>query len=65
MRRTPYDGLPYYCSTCGVGFTGYLECEDTDCLLETLEQAADRVPDAPPPSSSTTLNSLYRPGTPR
>ena len=34
MRRTPYDGRPYYCEPCGLGFAEYVACERPDCRLE-------------------------------
>jgi hypothetical protein len=33
-ERTPYDGKPFYCSTCGMGLSEYMACEDGDCQLE-------------------------------
>lgn len=40
-QRNPYDGLPYYCSVCGVGFYEYMSCED-ECLLESTQEAEAR-----------------------
>lgn len=46
-RRTnaepkPFDGSPYYCVTCGLGYGEYLACEDGVCQLETPRQAQRR-----------------------
>lgn len=43
--RSPFDGKPYYCNTCGCGFGEFNACEDVDCELETAEQAKDRIRD--------------------
>ena len=42
QKRGPYDGMPYYCETCGFGFGEYLACEETDCKLEHNEAATAR-----------------------
>lgn len=34
MDRTPYDGKPYYCETCGLGFAELVACEEPGCRLE-------------------------------
>jgi len=41
--RTPYDGEPYYCTFCGVGFAEYFACEDVRCTLETKSIAVARM----------------------
>lgn len=43
--RTPYDGKPYYCVTCGLGFGEYIACEEAGCKLESIEAAQARKPD--------------------
>ena len=43
MRREPYDGEPYYCEVCGLGFGEYVACEMPDCRLETVEKAQARM----------------------
>jgi hypothetical protein len=40
-ERTPYDGLPYYCAYCGLGYGEWLDC-DEDCKLETAADAEAR-----------------------
>lgn len=35
MDRTPYDGKPYYCETCGLGFGEFMACEEVNCALES------------------------------
>lgn len=42
IERTPYDGRPYYCDTCGLGLAEYNACEDGDCQLESVEEAQRR-----------------------
>jgi hypothetical protein len=47
--RTTKDGLPYYCKTCGLGWNEYGACEETNCELESHEEALTRsVPTLPP-----------------
>ena len=41
-HRSPYDGEPFYCVTCGSGFAEYGACEDTECKLETPAAALAR-----------------------
>jgi hypothetical protein len=41
-KRTPDDGEPFYCTVCGLGWNEYIACEETDCRLETREQAEAR-----------------------
>lgn len=40
--RSPYDGRPYYCLTCGSGFSEFVACSELDCDLETEIEAQDR-----------------------
>jgi hypothetical protein len=35
VSRDPYDGEPFYCSICGVGFVEFAACEEVECVLET------------------------------
>lgn len=42
MKRSPYDGHPFYCKICGSGWDGYLDCKDGDCELESTRTAAVR-----------------------
>ncbi len=42
MTRSPYDGHPFYCKICGVGFAEYMACEETDCELESEQTAKSR-----------------------
>lgn len=43
MSRDPYDGEPYYCVTCGVGYPEFMACEEPDaCKLESREKAQAR-----------------------
>lgn len=44
-RRTPTDGQPYYCVTCGVGYAEYGACEAVYCQLEHPEVARSRLDD--------------------
>lgn len=39
---TPYNGEPYYCAECGLGFAEFVACEHTDCRLETRAEAQER-----------------------
>jgi hypothetical protein len=41
-ERTPYDGKPYYCVVCGLGFAEWEACEEIDCLLESEARAKSR-----------------------
>lgn len=41
--RSPFDGRPYYCTTCHFGWGEYLACEEPGCRLEGEAVAADRV----------------------
>lgn len=41
-ERTPYDGKPYYCIDCGLGWNEYMACGEFDCLLETPGDALER-----------------------
>jgi hypothetical protein len=40
--RTPYDGAPFYCATCGLGLGEYMACEDGGCELESEVNAKAR-----------------------
>ena len=40
--RSPWDGKPYYCVTCGLGFAEFIACEDGDCKLEGEASAQAR-----------------------
>jgi hypothetical protein len=40
--RTPYNGRPYYCKTCGMGFAEYMACEEPNCELESEAEAITR-----------------------
>lgn len=40
--RSPFDGRPYYCKTCGAGFGEFVACEDPDCELEPESAAVSR-----------------------
>jgi hypothetical protein len=40
--RTSRDGQPYYCLTCGLGYSEFLACEDGGCELEPPDRAARR-----------------------
>lgn len=40
--RTPTDGKPFYCKSCGCGFAEYIACNDIVCELETEEEAKER-----------------------
>lgn len=41
-ERTPYDGKPYYCADCGLGWPEVRACEDGPCTLEKIETAQKR-----------------------
>lgn len=41
MNRGPYDGKPYYCNRCGLGWSEFMACEE-ECELETAAKAAAR-----------------------
>lgn len=42
MRRDPYDGKPYYCNSCGLGWAEFQACEDGPCELESDKAAQQR-----------------------
>lgn len=44
MSRDPYDGLPYYCSTCGDPYPADEKCEESPalCSIETKHAAEAR-----------------------
>lgn len=41
-ERSPFDGKPYYCNVCGLGFGEYMACEEADCELEPASTAESR-----------------------
>lgn len=41
-KRSPYDGEPYYCSTCGAGLVEFYHCEWPTCELESRAAAQER-----------------------
>jgi hypothetical protein len=43
--RSPYDGEPFYCASCGFGFAEFLACEEPDCEIETKDEALQRAAD--------------------
>lgn len=43
-QRNPYDGKPYYCQACGLGWSELLACED-ECELESDDAARARQQD--------------------
>jgi hypothetical protein len=45
--RTPYDGKPFYCALCGLGFGEMMACEEPDCQPETEAAAKARQKAAP------------------
>jgi hypothetical protein len=40
--RTPYDGAPFYCVTCGAGFYEFVRCDRADCDREDITAAKRR-----------------------
>ena len=42
VNRAPYDGKPFYCAACGMGYAEYLACEEPECQLEPEKAARDR-----------------------
>ena len=42
MNRSPFDGHPFYCKICGVGFAEYVACTEGDCELESERTALTR-----------------------
>jgi hypothetical protein len=43
LNRDPYDGLPYYCITCGRGFGEFCSGDSQEeCRLETKPTAEAR-----------------------
>ena len=40
--RAPFDGRPYYCLTCGLGYGEYIACEEPGCELESEDVARAR-----------------------
>ena len=42
MSRDHYDGWPFYCAFCGVGFSDVMACEETECCFESEPGAQSR-----------------------
>lgn len=42
VMKTPYDGTPFYCKTCGAGYAEYGSCEEINCQLESVVEAKAR-----------------------
>ena len=42
QKRSPFDGQPFYCTTCQAGFDEFLKCENAGCALETVEASEAR-----------------------
>ena len=42
QKRSPFDGQPFYCTTCQAGFDEFLKCENAGCALESVEVAEER-----------------------
>jgi len=40
--RDSKDGKPFYCKLCGLGFQEMMACEESDCELETEDDAMKR-----------------------
>ena len=38
----PFDGRPYYCRICGLGYGEFLACENDACALEDEQTSAKR-----------------------
>lgn len=49
LNRTPTDGEPYYCQTCGLGWQEYCACEQAHCDLESKAEAMMRYKPVPQP----------------
>lgn len=41
--RGPFDGQPFYCTTCRAGFGEFLKCGNAGCALESQETAQARM----------------------
>jgi len=41
----PYNGRPFYCIKCGMGYAEYVACELPDCELEMADVAEQRAAD--------------------
>ena len=41
-NRSPEDGEPFYCTTCGAGFGEFVACDGIDCAIETVAAARKR-----------------------
>jgi len=42
QKRSPFDGQPFYCTTCNLGFGEFLVCEGSGCVLESPDEAQAR-----------------------
>lgn len=42
LCRSPYDGDPFYCTTCRLGFNEYGACEEVGCQLESKKVSRQR-----------------------
>lgn len=40
--RDSRDGKPFYCKTCGLGWQEVMACEETNCQIESDEDALKR-----------------------
>lgn len=43
MERTPTDGQPFYCKSCGFGWGEVMACEDGPCEMESQFEAETRM----------------------
>jgi hypothetical protein len=65
--RHTYDGRPFYCADCGVGWGEFMACEEPDCRLESEAEAQRRRrekqhrDEASPTSEDGTLNDQSKP----
>lgn len=41
-ERHPYNGKPFYCKVCGLGFSEFMSCDHDDCRLEDEATATAR-----------------------
>lgn len=41
-ERHPYNGKPFYCRVCGLGYLVFENCKDGVCELESDEDALER-----------------------
>src|SRR5688500_2390241 len=54
-ERSPYDGKPFYCKTCGLGWNEYGACEEVECQIETEAEAQTRRADNPLPRARSSV----------